>query len=93
MKNKPTFFSAYSLEFSQIRKILDKYLPIQFNYRACADILKDGINVVSRRVHSLGMFCPLVFFLIQLVRCPLLGGISKEIINVALLADHVVSIS
>lgn len=54
--NKLTITTPFSVEFDSIKKIVYKYLPILCVDDVCAEILKTGVNVVSRRAPSLGRY-------------------------------------
>lgn len=46
--------TPFSLKFGDIKNIVHRYLPIVFEDQTCADLLKDGINIFSRRAPTLG---------------------------------------
>lgn len=52
--NKLTLSTALSMEFSKVRAIINRYLPILYMDETCANILQNGIDIVSRRAPSLG---------------------------------------
>lgn len=53
-KNRLTLSTRFCSGFKDTKDIVYRYLPILFEHQICADLLKDGVNIISRRAPTLG---------------------------------------